>query len=765
VATEQYVGPRRGARWLVAVYGLLGSLLVAYAIALLSNSSGQTAPWLDAWGVAAFEFVVAALCAVRAVRSRQERGFTAALALAVTAWAIGDLALAIESMGGRSAPVPSLADGFYLAFYPLTYLALMLLLRREVRAFSASTWLDGAIAGLGTAAVCAAFAFRSIAHTAGGNAIGVATNLAYPIGDVLLMALVVAGSATIPIRRRATWLLVAAGCAINVLGDTVNLFSASIATSRADSIVNGVAWPTALLLMSLAVWVRPEPSRRPRVTAPPGFVLPGLAALAALAVLSFGTVRHLSWVALSLSIATLLVVGARMVGSLSSIRALMAERQQQAVTDVLTGLGNRRKLAEALEAHFLGDDTSASLAFLYIDLNHFKEINDAFGHSAGDELLRQLGPRLRGALRDADLLLRIGGDELAVVLPGVDARGAEVTAGALSARFTEPFDLEVVRVRVGASIGIAEAPRDARDALGLLRSADAAMYRAKRDGLRYAVYSPALDDVDGRLRLAEDLHGAIHDDHLELHYQPQMVLDGSAVPAVEALLRWMHPVHGPIEPMAFLGLAEEAGLMPALTTLVLQKAIGQAAAWRAEGRPTGVAVNISASNLLDAAFTHQVARLIRESGLPAGLLTLEITETTVIEDFDRSREVIADLHALGVRISIDDFGAGFTSLAYLGRLTIDELKLDRTFVQPLVDGPDSQARALLRATLELGHSMGLCVVAEGVEDHDTFELLVALGCDRVQGYLISRPVPAAEVDYAVRGPAPKKAVTAPAVPV
>jgi len=755
VVTKQGVDRAPRAAPIMAAYAVMGALLLAYVVALLVHGDGQTSPWLDNWGVAGFELLLGGLCALRLTRARSARGFSLALALAVTAWAIGDLCLAIESMGGRTPPVPSVADAFYLAFYPLTYLALMLLLRSEVRSFSRETWLDGGIAGLGAAAVCAAFAFRSIAHTAGGGGIGVATNLAYPIGDVLLMALLVAGSATLPMRRRATWLLLAGGCAINVLGDTVNLFSSTIAASRTDSFVNAVAWPSATLLISLAVWVRPEPVRRDQPASAPGFALPGLAALAALAVLSFGTVHRISWVALALAIATLLVVGVRTVGSLSSIRALIAERHHQAMTDVLTGLGNRRKLGEALDAYFLEHAGDAPLAFLYIDLDHFKEINDAFGHSAGDELLRQLGPRLHTVLRDGDLLLRIGGDELAVVMPGADARTAEAAATELSKRFADPFDLNVVRVNVGVSVGIAEAPRDARDALGLLRCADAAMYRAKRDGLRCAVYSPELDDVDGRLRLAEDLHAALVGDGLELHYQPQLVLRGGDVEAVEALLRWDHPVLGPLEPTTFLALAEEAGLMPAVTTRVLEKATAQAAAWLAEGRPTSVAVNISASNLLDTGFTDQVLRHLRRAGVPPSLLTIEITETTVISDFDRSRQVIADLHTMGLRISIDDFGAGFTSLAYLGRLAIDELKLDRTFVQPLADGRDVQARALLRATIDLGHAMGLCVVAEGVEDRPTFDLLAELGCDRVQGFLISRPVRARELRRAPRRPMPR----------
>jgi len=642
---------------------VIAAVLVAYAISLLARGANDSWPWLDNWGVAIFELTISVVCGLGALRRRTDRVFTVALALALASWSIGHLLLAIESSGGRTPPVLSAADIFYLGFYPLTYLALMLVVRSEMRNFSRSAWLDGAIAGLGSAAVVAAFAFRSVLHNAGGHPLGVATNLAYPIGDAMLFALVIAMSATLPGRHRMSWVLIATGCALNVLGDTVNLFSTTIATSHTDVFVNGMAWPTALVLMSFAAWVRPQPSRAPQPVAPPAFALPGCAALAALAVLSFGTVHHVTLVALMLAVGTLLVVGVRTVGSLSTLRSVMAERQQQAVTDLLTGLGNRRKMAEVLEAYFGSGALDATLAFLFIDLDHFKEINDAFGHSAGDELLRQLGPRLRGALRGDDLLLRIGGDELAVVLRDTDAASAERVAGRLSAGFDEPFDLEVVSVRVGASIGIALAPAHATEPLALLRCADAAMYRAKSAGLPYTVYSTQIDDVEGRRQLVEDLHAAVRDDGFVLHYQPQLGLEDEDSPAVEALLRWFHPVHGPVPPLAFLPLAEEAGLMPALTTLVLEKAVAQAASWQSEGRPVAVGVNISASNLLDAGFAELVASLLQRSGLRPSLLTIEITETTVISDFEHSRAVIADLHALGVRISIDDFGAGFTSLA------------------------------------------------------------------------------------------------------
>jgi diguanylate cyclase (GGDEF)-like protein len=575
----------------------MGLLLAAYFVSLVGRGTGESWPWLDNWTVAGFELTVSGVCIARGLSGRRNATIALILGAGLLAWSVGDLLLAFESAGGATPPVPSWSDVSYLLFYPLAYVGLMLQWRRGVTAFGAATWLDGAVAGLGSAAVCAAFAFRTVVHTAGGSSISVATNLAYPIGDVLLLALVVAASATLPGRKKASWILLATGCALNAAGDTANLFQSATTPSHLGAVLNGIAWPTALLLIALAVWLQPPRSVRDAPGTAPGFVLPGVAAFSALAIVCYGAVQHLSRVALGLGAATLLVAGVRMVLSLRLLRALTAQRHRQAITDALTGLGNRRHLSEFVGTYFDGGDPMMSLAFLYIDLNHFKEINDAFGHGAGDQLLRQLGPRLVTALRPSDLLLRIGGDEFAVVLMDSDAVRAEEVAGRLAARFDEPFVLDVVSVRVGASIGIAVAPGDATDSEGLLRCADAAMYRAKVSGAAFEVYEKQLDQTANRLRLAEELRIALEQDQLVLHYQPQVDLHNAETLAVEALVRWTHPRLGTLAPQDFLPLAEEAGLMRSLTALVLGTAMTQCAVWRLQGQHVEISVNISASNL------------------------------------------------------------------------------------------------------------------------------------------------------------------------
>jgi diguanylate cyclase len=321
-----------------------------------------------------------------------------------------------------------------------------------------------------------------------------------------------------------------------------------------------------------------------------------------------------------------------------------------------------------------------------------------------------------------------------------------MVAERLIARIAEPFLLDPVRAKLSASIGIALLPGHATDAPGLMACADLAMYRAKLSGLPFAVYREDLDGGHG-LPLVEELRTAIADRALELHYQPQLDLVTGEIVAVEALVRWPHPRLGLVPPLEFLPLAEDAELMGPLTTVVLDQALAQCAAWRAAGRDLTISVNVSTTNLLDRRFPALVAGLLDRHGLPASALVLEITETTAMADFDRSREAIKVLRQLGLIVSVDDFGSGFTSLTYLSNLAVGELKLDRSFIVGLTSANEGRNAALVRATIALAHALGLRVVAEGIEDKATLHMLSSLGCDLAQGYLISRPKTAAELTF------------------
>jgi diguanylate cyclase (GGDEF)-like protein len=744
----------RGApRAVWACYGVLGAVLLGYLVWLVVRRNDGFSVPVDGWLMDGVDIAGGLLCLLRAFSRRgQERTMVIVLASSLFAWGFGDIALTVQSLGGAAPPdPPSVPDIFYLAFYPLAYVAVLMFLRNEVRGLSLASWLDGIVASLGAGAVCAMFAFHRIAETAGGSTLSVATDLAYPVGDLLLLTLIVGGTHLLPRHRRAPWAMLAAGMALNVVGDTFNLFgSTSFGASKVAGVANGIAWPAAIVVMSMAVWVRPRRAS-PVVQRQVGSLLPAVAATAALGILVAGTVRHPGAVAVGLATTTLVVTGVRVGLTMWELRKLTEQRRMESITDSLTGLGNRRHLFQVLDDFFDRQRASAledkrQLAFLFMDLNHFKEINDSFGHPAGDLLLEQLGARFMASLRPIDTPVRLGGDEFAVVLMDADATEAALVAQRLMDCLEEAFELGPLSASVSASIGVALAPNDATESAALFWCADVAMYRAKVAGKAVAFYDPVLDD-DDQWSLVEDLRRGLDEGQLVLHYQPQLNLQSDRIVAVEALVRWLHPKLGLVPPLKFIPLAEEAGLMGRLSEWVIDEALRQCANWLALGDEVSVSVNISASNLLSSGFAGVVDDLLRRHAVPARLLVLEITETTVISDFDGSKVVIDDLLALGIEVSIDDFGAGFTSLAHLSGLSVRELKLDRAFITGLGAGGRERDLQLVRSTVELAHALGLRVVAEGIEDAPTLELLSNLGCDLAQGFFISRPKPANEVPF------------------
>jgi diguanylate cyclase (GGDEF)-like protein len=413
-----------------------------------------------------------------------------------------------------------------------------------------------------------------------------------------------------------------------------------------------------------------------------------------------------------------------------------------ALHDPLTGLPNRALLQERLVA---GLDASREVALLVLDLDQFKEINDTLGHATGDRLLEQVGTRLSAVLQDCDTVARLGGDEFAVLLTSeADRTRAEEVARRIADTLGEPFDLLGISVQVPASIGIALSPEHGSDAEVLAQRADIAMYNAKRAGGTHAFYT-CEDDRSSlrRLSLVGELRRALERDELVLHFQPQVEVATRRVVGVEALVRWEHPEHGLLPPSEFIGLAEVSGTIQPLTRWVIRRAVSHASTLARSGHPLVMAANVSARNLYDPDLVEGVRRALEDFALPPELLLLELTESELVDDPSQVMTVLGRLNDMGVQIAVDDFGTGWSSLANLTQLPIDQVKVDRSFVSRMLQGGDDAV--VVRSIIDLGHNLGLTVVAEGVEDEATFAALAALGCDHAQGYLLSRPVPATEL--------------------
>ena len=426
--------------------------------------------------------------------------------------------------------------------------------------------------------------------------------------------------------------------------------------------------------------------------------------------------------------------------------ALQEEMEYRALHDTLTGLPNRALLADRFDVALRSAEAGTVAGLLLIDLDRFKEINDTFGHHYGDDLLTQVGPRLAQALRAGDTIARLGGDEFAVLLPDVGSlQNATDLAARLGSALEAPFRINDVDLYVEASIGVVVSGLHGLDSATLLQRADIAMYVAKADNHVIAVYDPESDgNSPARLTLITDLRRALESDELILHFQPKVSISSGSLVGAEALVRWQHPRRGLVFPDEFIPLAEHTGLIGPLTHYVLDRALAQARVWVDSGDAVPISVNLSARNLLDDGLPDRVAQLLEAHGVPASLLQLEVTESALMSDPERAQSLLERLVVLGVRISIDDFGVGYTSLSQLKTLPVTELKIDKSFVLTMMQ--DRSNALIVNSIVELGHNLGLSIVAEGVESEHAFTALSTYGCDVAQGYLLSRPVPASELD-------------------
>ena len=428
------------------------------------------------------------------------------------------------------------------------------------------------------------------------------------------------------------------------------------------------------------------------------------------------------------------------------LAARQAENEFQALHDSLTGLPNRmlflRTLADAADEARIG---TGMFGVIIMDLDRFKEVNDALGHHYGDALLQEIGPRLSRVLREQDLLARLGGDEFGIVLPHLPNQDvAEQVAKRLLEELERPISVEGLLLDVSASVGIAIFPIHSAEVETLLQRADVAMYAAKQSGSGvYEFYEPSFDLYSpDRLTLISQVRPAIESEEFILYFQPKVYLQDGRVAGLEALVRWQHPQRRLIAPDEFIPLIEQTVLLRPLTTYVLNEALRQWREWKTQGIDVQVAVNLSARNLFDLKLPDQVADALDRNGAPPSALAFELTESFLLADPERSIGILDRLAGVGVDLSIDDFGTGYSSLAYLRRLPIDEIKVDRSFVMRMHKDPNDAM--IVRATVDLGRNLGLRVVAEGVENAETWDQLRVLGCDVAQGYFLSKPMPASE---------------------
>ena len=431
-----------------------------------------------------------------------------------------------------------------------------------------------------------------------------------------------------------------------------------------------------------------------------------------------------------------------LIGELLKSKARGERLHHIATTDELTGLANRERFRARLDQRIASaEETDEKFAVMLLDLDRFKEVNDTLGHHFGDELLRDLGPRLAEAVGPDGLVARLGGDEFAVMPAEAtgDTDRLEAIARGLIRCVQQPVVVDDLTLDVGVSIGVARFPRDGHDPHSLLRSADVAMYAAKEAHSGCKVYAAALDRHSvRRLSVLSEFRRALDSDEIIVFYQPLMEMDGTQVHGAEGLVRWQHPELGLLPPSDFLPIVEQTGLIGPLTRHVLEQAVAQCAAWRQAGKDLTVSVNLSVRNLLDPDLPALIGDLLTLYALVPDALQLEITESMLMSDPDRSLFTLMRLNQLGVGLSVDDYGTGYSSLANLRRLPIDELKIDRSFVSPMLS--DESDLIIVRSTINLGHDLGLKIVAEGVEDEATLHRLAGLGCDFAQGYHFSKPL-------------------------
>jgi diguanylate cyclase len=725
--------------------GATGAVVLVYLASTILRSPGTYSTFYDVW-VANFGYAgCAALCVWRAIARPAGRRGWGMLAAGLVLFTVGSVLWTSWVQFFNPVPYPSISDACFLGFFVMAFPGIGLLVRETLPKASRTIWVDALIASFGVAALEATLVIGPIWLASKGNFGTVATNIAYPIGDLVLVTMIVAVFAVRGWRPGRPWWMLGFGLVVFAAADSVFVLRVTSGNYVTGTPLDSL-WLIGAFMMVVAAWQGLGAQIKQRRMVQPPIFVPMLFVLTSLGIVVYATARPgLLPLGVGLATITLVIAIARSAYAFRQLRAL-ADSKREARTDELTGLPNRRLFFERLLVCFEPSPTPHRLAVLMIDLDRFKEINDSLGHHVGDDVLRELGPRLTAAAGSTGTVARLGGDEFGLVLsPLVDMSEATEMAERVREVLRAPFELEGMSLRVDASIGIALAPDHGTTPETVLQKADVAMFAAKRAHAPWQIYSSDHDqNALDRLELMEDLRDAIHHGEIVPFYQPILDLRTGSVMGAEALARWLHPSRGVLAPAVFLNLVSDAGLMGPFTMAMLDQAFVQQAKWSKQGYDLGVSVNISAASLRDEELPEKIATLMSTRGVHPARVTLEITEDCFIANPEEAVLVLERLRDLGAKLSIDDFGTGFSSLTYMRRLPVSELKLDRTF---LSGAPrDERAVSVIRSTVDLAHSLGLRIVAEGIENLDALALVDDLGCDAAQGYLMGRPVPAEEFD-------------------
>ena len=708
------------------------------------------------WAQTVFVLVGASAVAATVIGTRMHRPANRrawlAIATGTALWVLGDIVFEWIHVTRGSVPYPSLADALYLVGYPVYGFGLFLLARHKWRASERGHVANSAIIMVAFGLLTWVFAVQPTLGAEGISGLGGLVEVAYPAMDIFLLGLLAhfVGSRQ---WRALSYRLLTGAVLLLVVTDTVNNFAIMPESSSQRSLFD-VGWTMSYVLIGVAAL---HPSMR-RITNPniesdahlmasfttPTVVVLTAATLTAPIVMFIEVVRdepieQWGWAVLLCAGALVILVVFRITDLLRLLHTQTVQLRAVADTDHLTGLANLR----ALEHQVWGNAGGSTL--LTIDIDRFKEINDTFGRGLGDRVLVVVADRLRSIVDDSILLARLAGDEFALC-GATESMDPAALAEDIQQQFATPFEVENMTLLIEASVGVASnSPAtegdDETTPDRLVQRADLAVQTAKAAQSRVAYYDRSMDrDKSEQLIMLGELTTALESDQLRLHYQPQVDLTTMTVVGVEALLRWHHPNGTVLSPSAFLPTAERTGLIRPLTSYVLTHALAQRKQWKADGLDLSIAVNISTRNLFDDTLIEQVCTALTEFDCPPRRLTVEVTETSAMTDPVGATEKLSILHAMGVQVAIDDYGTGYSSLAYIERLPVQELKIDRAFIGGMADNPAHAA--IVRSTVELARTLGLSVTAEGVEDEVTMTALRELRCGRAQGFHLGRPTSA-----------------------